>query len=558
MFDKVHLTAIGRAKTIIVGDEAAFVSEIVVRTSTDEKASRIDFRGPAKFKADTKQHLSSILLPIVDRIGDSLNVPKKNYEISVVNPGATASADIGVEITGFSADLTLLLAMLSATLQVPLSQDIVCTGHVASIEGDIAPVRGIPIKLEAVLATPGISVFVLPDLDIDRSLKKKTPFAYQAAKESLLRHKGDIKIHSIVDIHDAARIFMTDEAIVQGSLESGFFHAKATDRGLESPANRTIALFSEGNDKRFWVALESYLLNQSIQKAKQLLQIYGDFHLRNQLYPEKFGEQLYYLAMSLPPSTRKLGDLFPLVSVELYIRLTQYAKKSDYVDVQQLHKAVFGDGVGRPTNRIDKNREIKTHEDSLEDELLGSFIAELNNENLAEKVGRPLDEARSRYVTDTVIVKNGFEFNEAIAAFYAHIYRYLGSPTGYLKRSALSTEAIDIVKKAFEHKGGYKAALSEGVRGINGGMRFVFDVITEFLKREQKNKHINMVFKDIIDSSDWDTQVRLMEIFKERIGPILPANLRDMPTEQLAKHWEEIIRCYVDSLDKVSDLLKRL
>lgn len=557
-FDKIHLTAIGRAKTIIVDDEAGFASEIVVRTSTDEKASRIDFRGPAKFKAVTKQHLGSFLLPIVDRIGDSLNVPKKNYEISVVNPGATASADIGVEITGFSADLTLLLALLSATLQVPIRQDIVCTGHVASIEGDIAPVRGIPIKLEAALATPGISVFVLPDLDLDKSLQKQTPFNYQAAKESLLRHKGDIKIHSIVDIHDAARIFITDEAIVQGSLEAGFFHAKATDRGLESPVNRTVALFSEGNDKRFWDALGHCLLNRSVQKAKQLLQIYVDFHIKKQLYPEEFGKQLFYLVISLPPSIRKLDELFPLVSVELYIKLTQYVKKSDYEDVQQLHKAVFGEGFGGLFQQMDKNRGIKTPEGGIENELLERLLAELSEENLANKIGLPLDEARLSYAMDKVTVKDSYEFNEAITAFYAHVFRHTSSYIGHLKSSALFTEANDIVEKAFERKGGYDAALAEAKHGINGGMRLVFDAMTEHLKQKQKGKYIPMVFKVIIDPLDWDMKIRLMEVFLGHVGPILPANLRDMPKDQLAKHWEEIIRCYADSLDKVSDLLKRL
>jgi len=49
-----------------------------------------------------------------------------------------------------------------------------------------------------------------------------------------------------------------------------------------------------------------------------------------------------------------------------------------------------------------------------------------------------------------------------------------------------------------------------------------------------------------------------MKVFLERIRPALPADFRDIPADQVAKHWEEIIRFYADSLDKVSDLLKRL
>lgn len=556
--DKNWQSAIGRAKTIIVDDEVGIVSEIIVRTVTDEKASRLDFRGPAKFKADTRQHLSSIILPIVDRLADGLNVPKKNYEISVVNLGATASADIGVEVMGFSADLPLTFALLSASLQVPLRQDIVCTGHVASIDGDIAPVRSIPTKLEAALTTPGISAFVLPDLDTDRSLQKQTPFKYQVAKESLLRHKCDIKIHSIVDIHDAARIFMTDEAIVQGSLEAGFFHAKATDRDLESPVNRTVALFSEGNDKRFWAVLGHSLLNRRVQKAKRLLQTYVDFHLRNQFYPENFGEQLIRLVVSLPPSIRRLDDLFPLFSMDLYIKIAQYAKEIDHEDIRQLYKAVFGEGIGGLFQQMDESKGLKTHEGDVENELLERLLAELSEENLANKIGFPLDEARLSYLMDKVTVNDGFEFNDSITAFFAHMFRYTGSPAGHTDTDALSTDAIDLVTEAFERKGGYKAALSEGLHGINGGLRIVFDAMTEHRKQKQKGKYISMVFKVIIEPLGWDTQVKLMKVFMKRLEPDLPSDIKDLPSEKLASHWEKILRHYVKFKAKMTDLIKRL
>ena len=505
-FDKNPQPAIGRAKTVIVDHEIGIVSEVIVRTVTGEQASRLDFRGPAKFKADTKQHIKSIILPIIDKIMDSLGVSKKNYEISAVNLGATASADIGVEITGFSADLPLLFALLSASLKIPLRQDILCTGHVASIDGDIAPVRGIPIKLEAALTTPGISAFVLPDLDTDGSLQKQTPIKYKAAKESMLKYKGDIKIHSVVDIYDAAKIFLTDESIVSGSLEAGFFYVKSTDRDSESPIDRTVSLIFEENDKRFWDVLGYSLLNRRVQKAKKLLRIYVDFHIKNQFYPEDFGRRLFHLVISLPPSIRRSDGLFPLVSMELYIKLTQYIIKNDHKDLQQLHKAVFGEGIDGPFRQMDENKGLKTHEGGLENELLESLLAELSEENLARKIGFPLDEARLSYVMDKVTVKDGYEFNETITAFYAHIYRYLESPKGHLKKSALSTEAIDTVENAFGPKGGYTAALAEAKYGINGGMRLVFDTMTEHLKKEQKRKYIPMIFKVMVDPLDWAIQ----------------------------------------------------
>jgi predicted ATP-dependent protease len=39
----------------------------------------------------------------------------------------------GVQVSGFSADVPMFLAMLSARLQMPVRQDVVSTGHIASL-----------------------------------------------------------------------------------------------------------------------------------------------------------------------------------------------------------------------------------------------------------------------------------------------------------------------------------------------------------------------------------------------------------------------------------------
>ena len=385
---------VGRAKTVIVYDKGdspvGILSEIVARVSSRSGADRLVFRGPVYFNDSGLQHLHSIILPIVDRITEHLDVPGKHYEISVVNLGATASAGKGIEISGFSADLPVLLALLSSSLQVGLRQDVVSTGHVASLDGDIAPVRGISAKLDAILASSDITSFVIPDLEKDRSLEVLTPVEYEAAKESLLRHKRDIKIHFIGGVHDAIRIFMTDESIVLGSLRVGFFGTKIAVTDSEGPVSRSVVLLAKGNEERFWDVLEHSLLNHSTVKARLLLQTYVDFHVRTQCYPENFGEQLFRLVISLPPSTRKLDDLFPLLSMELCIKLSQHAKKDDYDDVRQLHKAAFGEGLGAMPYSVEKTETVSSLKGGLEKDLIERILEEISRENIAEKLGRRL------------------------------------------------------------------------------------------------------------------------------------------------------------------------
>jgi hypothetical protein len=59
-----------------------------------------------------------------------------------------------------------------------------------------------------------------------------------------------------------------------------------------------------------------------------------------------FGENLYRLVLSLPPLTRKMEDLFPLLSANLCIKLSQNAAgTTNYDDIRRLYKAAFGEGL---------------------------------------------------------------------------------------------------------------------------------------------------------------------------------------------------------------------
>jgi hypothetical protein len=552
---------IGRTKTVIVyelGDnDTGVISEVVARVTSKDEKDRLIFRGPVNFEESCKSRLSSIVLPVIDRITDALELPRRDFEISAVNLGVLSSPDISFKISGFSADLPISLALLSATLQVSLKQDVVSTGHIASIEGDLVAVGGIPAKLEAAIASADVSGFVFPDLDKDISSKLLTPFEYQTAKEALISHKGDVKIYSIRSVQDAIKIFMDDEAIVLGSLETGFFYAKGPV-DAQNPIGETIKLLTHENEKRFWGVLEHALLNRDPKKARRLLQAYVDFHIQKQRYPENFGEDLFSLVISLPPSTRRLDDLFPLIPMERCITLTQHAGKSDHEDVRNLYNAAFGENFRSEALLAKTTERPQLQEAKEEDELVERLLFELSEENLSKKIGLVLDEARARYVDKTIKIKDGFEFNDSITAFYTHMFRHTGMLAGRLDKATLMEAAIELVEETFSQKGGYNAALSEGKNAINGGMRLVFNAMTEYLKYKAREKYIMRVFKEIMDPMDWDAKARLMKSFMKRIGQELPAELRNQPARKLARNWELIVRYYAEEKSKITDLLKRL
>ena len=152
-----------------------------------------------------------------------------------------------------------------------------------------------------------------------------------------------------------------------------------------------------------------------------------------------------------------------------------------------------------------------------------------------------LDDARANYSMKTVRVKDASEFNQAITGFYIHMLRHTQSPEGHVSRDAAAAEAIDRIEDSFRNAGGYEAALAEAKFGTKGGLRYVFDVMTDQEKSVRKRKYKDMVLKEAIDPLDWETKVKLSAHIQKQYGRYLPDTFRTMEPEQLAHHLEEVI-----------------
>ena len=172
---KANSQVIGRARTVLVsgrGDsQRAVISSIVARRIEPQAADkRLRFCGSVKFSDSVQEHIRDTILPIVERIVERLELSQSSFEISAVNLAAASTLDMGVKVSGLSADVAVFIALLSEALQMPLSDDFVSTGHIASVEGDISAVSGIPAKLEAAKNDPTIKRFIYGDLEKDKSL----------------------------------------------------------------------------------------------------------------------------------------------------------------------------------------------------------------------------------------------------------------------------------------------------------------------------------------------------------------------------------------------------
>jgi len=338
-----------RANTVLVfgaeQESTAAISSVIATTcdQIDEKGTH--FAGPAIFSEKTAKHILEVVVPTADSIFSALNLPKQRFVISVANLDVASLNDLGLTISGFSADVPILLALLSARLEIPVPESIVSTGHIASLDGDIRSVRGIPAKVAAALESDSIHAFVYPAVDRDGSLEQLSPGEKQRITDAVAKAKGDIKMVAIRDINELVRLVFPEDQVVLSSLKHGFFNHSDFSFTEETVIGKATGFFTKNNAQRFWNVLERQLLAGCCDFARALLQSLARFHLQQKIYPQGMGNKLLQLIHSLPPETRRYKLDFPLLPMPECIQLSQFAGKSDHEDVLMLFKAAHGEKV---------------------------------------------------------------------------------------------------------------------------------------------------------------------------------------------------------------------
>ncbi len=554
--------AIGKTKTAILVRETrnplAILTEIFAQAVPVAPHTRVIYSGPVTLDGKTASHVETVILPIVDSITQSLGLPSKGFSISIANVGAAAAKGAGLRITGFSADIPFLMAMLSASLQAGLRQNIMATGHIASLAGEVVPVLGIPAKIDAAIAYGHVDEFLFPDIGKDISAATLMPRGDLIEERKLfLSLKESIKLTSILDIHDAFRAFFSEEAVVISTLDQGYYEHEPLYGRDDHPLNRTIGFFLEKHEERFWSALKDLLFSQEVERARSLLRSFIEYHLRRGHYPRLFGEQLYRLVISLPVSSRRSSDLFPILAVDHCIALSRYASTSDHPDVQTLYKLTSVEGLTKLPETTAFDVDESSCGEDPEKQTLRKIFVELSEANLTKKIGLSLDEGRASYPMNQVTVANALEFNQAITGFYIHLMRHIQSPEGHVSWEAASAEAMDRVENAFHNAGGYPAALAEAKAATKGGLRYVFDAMTDGEKSVRMEKYRNMVLKEAIDSLDWEAKVRLSSHIKKQYDRNLPDLLKSMRPEQLAHRLEEAIRLLAEGAKDLNRWIRR-
>jgi len=520
----------------------------------NNESSRLVFNGIVGFEEKLKKHINNLLLPHVDEILNGFDVPTQSYDISAQNIGAVSSSDSEFMIRGYSADVPIFLAILSASLQLPIKQNIVFTGHISSKEGDIAQVRKLIEKSEAAQREVDITEFVYPTLNKDSSLKVLKPKEYEKTVSSIRSCRGKIKLNEIANTEELIKKTFTDEAIVISSLSCEYFNKSKAHHSDES--HSLVNYLMENNEKRFWKSLEVNLINRQVKKVHKLLNQHFLYHTKQNKYPQNFGINLRNLIYSLPLSSKKVKGLFPLITMDQFIQLIQFAIESDHEDVSYLHDVVFNKvNVSKKSNEIKESNHIKNNFNS---EIIDYILEKLNPNYIDTTILKPIDEARANYIFDRINADSYEELIECITNFYIHILRHTNSRSMKIDKGKYSIEALDLLNKTYPQKSSYNLAISNGINGFNGGMRGIFDRITEYLKIELKEKQINSIINESIDPLDYKLKKSLIEEIIKREGSKLDIDKSLLIPEKYVKNYIEIIKAYARSKHMLNPIFERL
>jgi len=564
---KTQSTIVGRAPTVLVfgssDDGKAVVSAVVAKVSPKTTDRRLVFVGPAVFDRKVAEHLNETVLPVVDGIvellrpGADLNTAVKCFEVSIVNLSAASVGDIGLSVSGYSADVAVLLALLSATLKMPMPQDIVATGHVASCHGDIRPVASIPAKLAAAAEDPSIKKFVYPSINSDMSLKTLSPNEQENIRVAVIEARAHLRPVAVADVNQLCRGIFDAQAVVPASLRGDFFEKVKLPNPHGTVIERAASFLGENNENRFWSVLEKFLITGDNEHAGDILLARSEYQIRCKKYPEEFGLKLSQLVRSLPPTTRQTRGFFPLMPKELCLKVCKFAGADDYDDVSLFLDVVCGKGMPK-VFRDEKPPKVDVEMSGDAAAGVNAVLLQISEEALARNIGLPIDTARGTYVMSDVIIDSSEMFHDAVAAFYLAMLRHMDTRAFAMDDDRLKTKAYSLLERAFRDKGGIDAAQSQARYGTNGGMRLVLDAMTEQFKVEQQAEYVDRIIKTAVDPLDWDDRVAFMKAFMDRLGPYLPSEIRNQSPMRFARHYREIIRTYVHSVDRVKQLLRTL
>jgi len=190
---------------------------------------------------------------------------------------------------------------------------------------------------------------------------------------------------------------------------------------------------------------------------------------------------------------------------------------------------------------------------------VNSLISELDERNIAQRIGIKHDEARMRYSLSSNTVGSFEEFNRTIGNFLNHQVSTCISHGGSLSVGHAASWAKELVDREYRRRGSdIVGAYNDAHDGTNGGLRAILDVIAEGLKAESVERFIRDAFDRYVTPNSWNKKVEMIRQFIDYCGNHLSSSIRRDQPERYAHNYQELIQSYVTALQQTSSIFRRL
>lgn len=536
---------VGRERTVLVsqGDrEPVGVMSHIIAKARYGSGQHVTYSGSAEFEPSVREHIGSVLLPLVNRVLSLMAQESMNFELSAANVGAASVRNSITSVSGFSADVPIVTAMLSSALGIETNESVVCTGHISSSGGDLSVVRNIPAKMLAAAAVPDVETFLFPWPD--QSVDALAPDERQRIEDTLYHVRSKMCVKMITNLCQVLENVFTEESIVIASLKKGFFEVVISDNKGDHIQDAA-AFLASNIEKRFWDAVESSLFEKDAEKARSLLERFAQYHLQREIYPHGIGKKLLGLMQSIPRQHLASLSGEEILLTGTCIALSQFATDSDHNDVQFLFQA------SRPSPAAIEPiiRNAETNFDAI--------MEATSEETLAREIGEPIDNARLSFTLGHGQVRTLEEFVDVISRLYLYLLWHTCPEPPERDFATASDEAIQLVQDAYAPDGGFKAALSDARKGRNAGLRGVLDRMTEHYKNERYANRVTRILKTAINQLNDNELIEFTKRILEWLKPFLPEEVQNERPEFYASHYEDLAFLFFKARREVSHCFNR-
>jgi len=188
-----------------------------------------------------------------------------------------------------------------------------------------------------------------------------------------------------------------------------------------------------------------------------------------------------------------------------------------------------------------------------------SLLAALDERTIAQRVGIHHDEVRISFPLRSNTVVSFDEFSDMIGDYYNYHFTTCVSNGGSLSRAEAAGRAKEMLEQEYRrHNADIVTAFNDAHDGTNGGLRLVLDKIAEALKAESVQRYTRDMFDRHVAPNSWEQKVSIIRQFIAHCGVHLAASIRADQPERYAQNYDELIRSYVDALQRTSSIFRRL